>query len=137
MKKPLKITTYVFLGLVVVFAVAHAFEKKPIEPRQETYNQRIEASSDSMEPTLKIGEVDGLYYHETPKIGDMISFRCLSDECRSKHFIPTTMGIVHRLTAIDPNGCMTIVGDNPKYNWSQVPCFMPSEIKIEGVVHKL
>ena len=89
-----------------------------------------------MEPTLMTGGLMGewLYVNpfETPKIGDIIAFNCLND-CG----LSNRDRVSHRLTAIAPNGCMTIIGDNPKYDWSTIPCYMPENIEILGVVHKL
>lgn len=101
------------------------------------------ASSDSMEPNVNAGSLLYTNFFETPEIGDIISFHCKSeyrklDKCfdgEEDLIIPIT----HRLTAIDESGCMTIVGDNPKYQsrWDTLPCYKPEEINISGVVHVL
>ena len=71
-----------------------------------------------------------------PIIGDVISFVCLSEKC----YNPDNDGqvVVHRITAIEPNGCMHIEGDNPldleSWDTNDYGCLMPDEIKILGVV---
>lgn len=107
-------------------------------PQETSGDQYVEArsGSDSMEPTIMIGDTMVTHIGESPKIGDMVAFWCLSGDCgleSSDPGVPT----VHRLTNTDAQGCMTIIGDNPKYDWSQVPCYMPDDIKILGVVRKL
>lgn len=90
--------------------------------------------TDSMNPTFMDGDFTYTNPFQTPKVGDIIQYRCHS---RTK--CPTTYDwlISHRLTAIKPDGCMVIIGDNPKYDWSHVYCYMPDEIVIRGVSHKL
>ena len=92
------------------------------------------ALSDSMYPTYKNGDISVILHGETPKIGDVVGYIC-----HNKEKCPNLYGeqIAHRLTAIDSNGCMTIIRDNPKYEWNKLPCFMPKDIDILGVNHKL
>lgn len=98
------------------------------------------AISASMEPTIMTGDwvfQTPVFISYKPKIGDIVDFQCLTEECTNKHL---GIGVaIHRITSIDPNGCMKIVGDNPKYSqsWEKLPCYMPDEIEIDGVVHKL
>ena len=76
-------------------------------------------------------------FDSSPNIGDMIQFDCIKGTCGLGAGNEPKQ-IIHRLTAISPTGCMTIIGDNPKYDWSKVPCYMPGvDIEIIGVVHKL
>ncbi len=89
--------------------------------------------TDSMDPTLPVGSKVSVNKSETPKIGDMIQFRCVAFKCGNRRELPT----VHRWVSTDPDGCMRIIGDNPKIDWSNEICFYPNEISIEGVVHKL
>jgi len=71
---------------------------------------------------------------ETPVIGDVVGFICLSKEkCGERYGYE----IDHRWVSTDPDGCMHIVGDNPKYDWSKYYCFYHSEIKMLGVNHVL
>lgn len=72
---------------------------------------------------------------EKPVIGDVLFFQCLKDKCRLKE----TGTTVHRLTAIDSNGCMHIEGDNQPISWDtrDYGCLMPEDIQIFGVVHKI
>ena len=93
-----------------------------------------DTTTDSMEPTYKVGrtwEIMVPVSIEKPQVGDVIGFECLSEKC------PYTERIAHRLVAIQSNGCMVIVGDNPKYDWAKEPCYMPEDIHIFGVSHKL
>lgn len=100
--------------------------------------------SDSMSPTLEIGDRSWTNPWETPKEGDILEFKCLSFErCGSNLWLPIYSGnyggntVIHRWVSTNPDGCMHIIGDNPAYNWSIEPCLYPSDIEIEGVVHKL
>ena len=71
-------------------------------------------------------------FDKTPNIGDVLLFKCFDDyKCFGR---PT---IAHRLVEVRDDGCMVIVGDNPKYDWSTEPCFMPNEIEIIGTEHPL
>lgn len=88
----------------------------------------------SMEPTLMIGDWVNTD-QGVPKIGDIIEFDCITDNCKQKQGVGRH--IVHRLTAIDDSGCMTIIGDNPDYDWTTLSCYMPDQIEIVGIVHKL
>lgn len=74
---------------------------------------------------------------EKIKVGDIVSFKCKREDNCGLLFESKTIPTAHRLTKIDEKGCMTIIGDNTKYDWSKVPCYMPEDIEIEGVVHKL
>ena len=88
-----------------------------------------------MEPTIMIGDwMIRNPFNTSPKIGDIVTFECLKGTCG----LSKNGGATHRLTAISSTGCMTIIGDNPKYDWSKVPCYMPGvDIEIIGVDHKL
>ena len=93
--------------------------------------------TDSMEPTLPVGEKIVVDRKATPKVGDIVGFDCVQSREKGNCGLAYRYGTVHRLTAISPTGCMTIIGDNPKYDWSKVPSYMPEDIRIVGVVHKL
>lgn len=140
MKKLLKIGAYVGIVLVIImavdFTVGYYTPDNPDLARKSVYDH-FNVSSESMDPTLIVGESYRVEItNETPKIGDMIEFQCLKEDC-DLHGVANYDTIIHRLTAIDAQGCMTIIGDNPKYDWSKVPCYMPEDIKIIGVVKKL
>lgn len=101
------------------------------------------SGSDSMEPTIPVGSFLYTNFFETPEIGDIVSFRCKPeyqslDKCEDG-YNGILVDIGHRLTAIDDSGCMTLVGDNPKYQsrWDTMDCYKPSEIYIKGVTRKL
>ncbi len=88
---------------------------------------------DSMEPTYFAGDWSFTNPVETPVIGDVISFKCQTyDKCDSINTVTA-----HRLVSIDSDGCMHIIGDNPKYNWDPKFCLYPNEINIIGVEHKV
>lgn len=70
----------------------------------------------------------------TPHIGDWMGFICLSKEKCGESY---GYEIDHRWVSTDPDGCMHIVGDNPKYDWSAAKCLYPSEIKVLGITHVL
>lgn len=93
-------------------------------------------NSESMEPTYMVGEAI-LYHnpHKKPSLGDIVEFECVSDSCKKLY----SHSVRHRLVDISPEGCMQIVGDNPKYaeTWEKLPCFMPDDIHILGVVRKV
>lgn len=95
--------------------------------------------SDSMDPTYPIGGWTFTNPLEKPVVGDVVSFTCRSEysdlpKC-SDGIDGILVPITHRITTVDTDGCMTIVGDNPAYPWESIPCFMPNEITISGVVH--
>lgn len=93
--------------------------------------------TNSMEPTLKPGDWDVLDRKATPKIGDIIVFHCAHENTKCFEMYESDR-IGHRLTSIDPDGCMHIIGDNKEiFNWDTLPCFPPEDIVIEGVIHKL
>lgn len=79
-----------------------------------------------------------IWYHldpsATPKIGDVISFKCVSEKCNNN----STFHVIHRLTKIETDGCMHIEGDSlineDSWDTRDYGCLMPDEIKIEGVV---
>ena len=105
-------------------------------------NYRIlTGEGNSMYPTIKNGEKFKVYTDQFPKVGDIINFRCLSREkCgdawkidRGGEFNTTS----HRWVSTDPDGCMHIIGDNVSIEWDENFCLYPTEIEIEGVVHKL
>lgn len=87
---------------------------------------------DSMIPTFHPGTLIFTNPLETPEIGDIVSFKCLSKEKCDR-----SGDIVHRLVSVDPDGCMHIYGDNASMNWDPKWCLYPDEISISGVVHKL
>ena len=90
--------------------------------------------TDSMEPTILVGNKILTNPWETPQIGDMLLFRCTSEaKCGNPRVTPT----IHRWVSTDPDGCMRIIGDNTEIDWSNEICFYPSEINIEGVAHKI
>lgn len=92
-------------------------------------------TTDSMEPTHMVGKYWSITNpFETPGVGDVVSFKC-NDKVKCKGVY--TWLISHRLTEIKPDGCMVIIGDNPKYDWSMNPCYYPDEIDIRGVDHVL
>lgn len=102
------------------------------------------AITDSMSPTLEIGDRTWTNPWETPEEGDIIHFKCFSpDRCGSNLFDQKYSGnfggntVMHRWVSTDPDGCMHIIGDNPSYDWDREFCLYPEDIKIEGVVHKL
>jgi signal peptidase I len=99
------------------------------------FNLASRIATDSMDPTLKVGDWLHTDRGVSPKVGDIIEFDCTGDSCKNE--IVHGRFIIHRLVSIDPNGCLHIIGDNPKYDWSNVPCYMPETIKIAGVVHKI
>lgn len=92
--------------------------------------------TESMVPTYNLNDwvFTNIFQKNTYQIGDVVAFKCISEKCYSLY---GNIGVSHRLTAIAPDGCMTIIGDNPKYDWSKLPCFYPSDIEIIGVDHKL
>lgn len=109
-----------FFGIILLFCAYRMFMPESV-------------FSDSMSPTFNIGDIFYVNTYDTiPDIGDAISFQCLANDsiCGGRNFI------MHRLTDIDSRGCMVIIGDNPSYDWSSEPCYMPEDIEIIGVVHK-
>lgn len=120
MKSLVRIILASVVGIILVVYVI--IETDP----QQTY-------TDSMEPTYMVGKTWSFHNpFEPPGVGDVILFDCLKE---SGCGVEATTAIVHRITSIDSSGCMTIVGDNPKYDWSILPCFMPDDIHIKGVSH--
>lgn len=73
-----------------------------------------------------------------PVIGDVVLFECLSSKCANPDHEGEEYSTLHRLTAIEPNGCMHIEGDAQydldSWDTRDYGCLMPDEIKIEGVV---
>ena len=93
-----------------------------------------------MDPTLRVGDKTWTNPWETPEIGDIISFKCFSEEKCGKYAwkaIYNENPIAHRWVSTDPDGCMHIIGDNPEMEWDPAFCLYPHEITIGGVVHKL
>jgi hypothetical protein len=139
LKKIVQSVSPLDLGIVFVFislcfmAYYGYIHTKPRDGYDFKKNSSFTAVTDSMEPTLMVGDKYTISNEEDPKIGDIVVFGCLKGDCG----LAGGGGASHRLTAISPTGCMTIIGDNPKYDWSQVPCYMPEDIRIVGVVHKL
>lgn len=120
-------TCIVFVALLIVgvyalmsfvrFADTHDYEK---------------VTTDSMSPTYKIGDYVYTYWTKEYEVGDAVVFSCNNpDKCRVGEHTN------HRLVSIKPDGCMVIIGDNPKYDWSIEQCFYPEDINILGVTHKL
>jgi hypothetical protein len=88
-------------------------------------------NSDSMSPTYKVAlTITYTNPFENPQVGDTVRFFCNNKEKCGKDYLGL---ITHRITEIKPDGCMVIIGDNPRYNWSDDPCFYPNEIAIRGV----
>ncbi|NTW30270.1 MAG: hypothetical protein HGA33_03260 [Candidatus Moranbacteria bacterium] len=69
---------------------------------------------------------------DTPAAGDIVSFRCQNPDKCTKY-----QEILHRLVSTDPDGCMHIIGDNPKYNWDPNYCLYPDDIQMYGVSYPL
>ena len=113
---------------VILFALFYSTGSFP-------FNLASRISTDSMEPTIMVGDWTHTDFSAIPKIGDIIEFDCTGDYC--KNTAVHGRFIIHRLISVDSNGCMTIIGDNSKYDWSTVPCYTPDEIHIYGVVHKI
>lgn len=91
-----------------------------------------------MAPTMPIGSYwlnIPVVYSYTPKVGDIVSYDCIKKSCYDKNseFFTHPNGIQHRITNIDSNGCITIIGDNPKYNWD-IPCYTQDEIEVTGYI---
>ena len=131
----LVLTFGMFLFIAVpFFIIGTALSSRTAMVDTTTASETRTVLTDSMDPTLPVGSKVSVNKSETPKIGDMIQFRCTSEsKCGKPRELPT----IHRWVSTDPDGCMRIIGDNPKIDWSNEICFYPNEISIEGVVHKL
>ena len=133
-----------FVGGLYLVLTHQEVSRAQLQPTQEQTGEKPDpndigmTSTDSMEPTLPVGGSIITDRKATPKIGDVVEFDCLQPREKGNCGLNYRYRVVHRLTAISPTGCMTIIGDNPKYDWSTVPCYMPGiDIEIIGVVHKL
>lgn len=114
---------FISLGIVGALLVALLLVFQPL---QYFYS----VPSDSMVPTYELGSRTFTNPYETPKEGDVVEFICLS---KSKCFDRYNLPVIHRWVSTDKDGCMTIIGDNPKYDWERWSCFYPNEIKVVGV----
>lgn len=111
------------LGIVFIAGVVFLFNANRV-------------STGSMNPTLMLGDISVTNRFENPNVGDIISFDCVDT---SKCGVSIMTGVIHRLVAVEPNGCMHIEGDNQPsaFDTRDYGCLMPSEISIVGVVHPL
>lgn len=84
---------------------------------------------DSMLPTLTDGSSVSVRY-DTPKINDVVVFRCLVDKCEKKT-------LIKRLITIK-DSCYYFMGDNRFYSSDSrnYGYLCPDEISIIGVVDK-
>jgi hypothetical protein len=124
MEKASKILTIIFL-IGVIYLSWSFFVFNP-----ETHStDSITVNGVSMSPTYSDGQLVNYLNTKTATIGDVIIFDCLVDKCDYQT-------IIHRLTAIESNGCMHIEGDNHSFSSDTVDygCLMPNEIDIVGVV---
>ena len=91
-----------------------------------------------MAPTMPVGSYwlqVPIVLPYTPKIGDIVTYECVTQSCLDK--TNGVNGAQHRITDIDSNGCITIIGDNPKYPWEEMPCYMPDEVEFLVIIQYL
>jgi hypothetical protein len=138
----------IILTYILFMSILPIFDLKLIPEMPNSYSRfisNIPVSSqnsigNSMDPNLKNGTI-ALDIHTSvykPRIGDIIRFECkdyyycYDPTRRTKDNV--NRNIQHRLTAIDANGCMSIVGDNQEnsYDTNDFGCLMPEEITING-----
>lgn len=92
-------------------------------------------TTDSMEPTYPIGSHSFINpFERNIEIGDVVAYKCYTFSKCPKTY---TWLISHRLIKVDGNSCYYFYGDNPKYDWSTVPCLMRNDFVLMGVTHKL
>jgi signal peptidase I len=91
--------------------------------------------SESMMPTMLVGDISFINRFEKPVVGDVIAFSCKTPRCG----VEPGEGLIHRLKSVEPNGCMHIEGDNQPIAIDTIDygCLMPSDISIVGVEHPL
>lgn len=95
----------------------------------------IYSSGESMLPTLPDGGWHKRNISKKPVVGDIVDMTCLSSKC-IQTVEPDVTSTIHRLTAIESNGCMHIEGDNQPIAWDtrDYGCLMPDEVRINGVI---
>lgn len=99
---------------------------------------RFESVGLSMYPTLKDGAIYHADRHATPKVGDIIAFKCLVERCNYH-------GMVKFVRGIDERGCYDLQGREDEwveedgityssFDFSDFGSLCPGEIHIDGVV---
>lgn len=98
---------------------------------------RFEAVGLSMYPTLKDGATYHADKHATPKVGDIIAFKCLVERCDYE-------GMVKFVRGIDKRGCYDLQGREDEwvedgityisFDSSDFGGLCPGEIYVNGVV---
>jgi phage repressor protein C with HTH and peptisase S24 domain len=96
----------------------------------------IYSDGESMKPTLPDGKLT-VNYSLTPRIGDIVAFKCFTEKCINGETNYEPHQRVKRLTGIDDRGCFYFLGDNPDHSWdSRNYGYLcpPDDVKILGVV---
>ena len=117
-------------GIVVFVAVPFFILQNVFFPKNEPLYNEYVVSGKSMEPTFRSGDSVTVDKVSELQLGQIIAFDCLVDKCLHET-------VLHRLSAVDINGCMHIVGDNQDvstFDTFDYGCLMPEEIEIKGVV---
>lgn len=125
------------LGIFLI-AVSALFYYMYLTREQPTFTQPTSivwgsVSGRSMQPTINDKAVISYDTSLTPKIGDIVFFKCFTTECKQND----NDSRVKRLTKINEQGCYWFEGDNPERSWdSRNYGYLcpPNDVSIEGVV---
>lgn len=127
---------FLVLSIFFVVAVVYGLVKNAYFPEDFSINI---TGGVSMYPTFSENDTVTISPSRKPVIGDIVLFECRSDRCANSAHEGEEYSTLHRLTAIEQNGCMHIEGDNQPDAWDtrDYGCLMPDEVEFGGVTHKL